>query len=227
MTFDEENRADINIWHSDHLWRQKPTSVELLLADVCPATGGDLIFVSQSAAYETLSEPVQAMLQGLTCVQNLASGYQNLKWGSRSFREAMARSPPVEQPVVGRHPVTGNPFLTINESYCERISQLTAIESDAMIRMLCQHSTRPDFMMRHKFAPGDLVIWDNLATQHFACSDYYPERRVIHRASVEGDQIRCIASVDSDVHSDDVECLGGQSNTSETEATEVTLKARL
>src|SRR5690606_32392745 len=111
-----------------------------------------------------------------------------------SGAEDMARRaqefPPVSHPLVVRHPDTGRKCLYVSEGYTTHIEGIPEDESRALLEMLCAHVTRGDFIYRHAWQPGDLVIWDNRATLHRATFDYpATKRRLMRRATVAGEAL--------------------------------------
>ena len=77
--------------------------------------------------------------------------------------------------------------LFVNEGFTTRIVELSATESDAVLRQLFAHLAKPEFTVRWRWKVGDLAFWDNRLTQHYATADYLPARRVMHRATILGD----------------------------------------
>jgi taurine dioxygenase len=81
--------------------------------------------------------------------------------------------------------VTGRPVLFVNDIFTRKIVNLPPEEAEAVLPFLMRHVSRPEFTYRHRWSEGDLVVWDNLATQHYALFDY-DERRVIDRVAFTG-----------------------------------------
>lgn len=81
-------------------------------------------------------------------------------------------------PVVRTHPVTRRKGLLVNEGFTNRINKLQAAESEALLRFLFAHATRPEFTIRWRWQENDVAFWDNRLTQHYAVDDYRPQRRV-------------------------------------------------
>lgn len=93
--------------------------------------------------------------------------------------------PPATHPVVIAHPHTGVPILFANHGTTERIVERPEAESQALVEELCAHIVKPAFVYTHRWRAGDLLIWDNIQTQHFAVDDYWlPQRRHMQRTTV-------------------------------------------
>ena len=99
----------------------------------------------------------------------------------------MAKHPPVTHPVVRTHPVSGRKGLFVNEGFTTHINELSAPESQALLAFLFAHAGRPELTVRWHWSVNDVAFWDNRLTQHYAVADYLPERRTMHRATVNGD----------------------------------------
>ena len=96
-------------------------------------------------------------------------------------------NPPLSHPVVRTHPVSGRKALFVNEGFTTRINELNEQESEALLKLLFAHATRPEFTIRWRWQENDVAFWDNRVTQHYAVDDYRPSRRVMHRATILGD----------------------------------------
>jgi taurine dioxygenase len=100
--------------------------------------------------------------------------------------------PPVEHPVVRRHPVTGRYGLFVNSTFTKYIRGVGRKEGDALLQMLLDHiATRPEFHVRFKWEPNSVAFWDNRCTQHYAVADYYPTHRLMQRVTIAGDRPYC------------------------------------
>jgi taurine dioxygenase len=94
---------------------------------------------------------------------------------------------PVQHPIVRSHPRTGRKCLYINRDDCTGITGLPVEEAGALIVALSDHIVRPEFLYRHRWSKGDLVMWDNCTVQHKAILDYdLPQRRLLHRLTIAG-----------------------------------------
>jgi taurine dioxygenase len=106
------------------------------------------------------------------------------KAGAEAVQQARERFPGAEHPVVGVHPSTGRRYLYVNAGFTQSIVGLRPAESDALLRVLVAEAANPNHHYRHHWRPGDVVVWDERCTQHFAVADYLPERREMGRAVV-------------------------------------------
>jgi taurine dioxygenase len=172
-------------WHTDVSWDEAPPTYGTLRAVDLPPQGGDTLFVDAYAAYEALSPTMQAMLEPLTALHTMGVGKAFVtKMGPEIVAQVRAKFPGVERPVVGVHPDTGRRYLNVNRGFTERIVELTDAESDALLGMLFAHVMNPNFQYRHRWSMGDVVMWDERCTQHFAVADYMPHRREMARCVV-------------------------------------------
>jgi taurine dioxygenase len=181
-------------WHSDNSFFEKPSSLTILHAERVPPVGGDTLFASMERAWETLSEPMQALLAPLRAVHSAARAYDPRVTGSAKYEGGTAISytwservyEEHEHPVMRTHPETGRKSLYVNAMFTERIVGLHPNESDALLAMLFAHATRPDFTCRVSWEPGQVTIWDNRSVQHYAIDDYHAHERVLYRVTLEG-----------------------------------------
>jgi taurine dioxygenase len=184
---------DNDNWHTDVTFSETPPLAGILSAKQMPPSGGDTLWSSCSAAYEALSEPMRRFLDGLTAQHSVAKSFPPERWqNDPAFKEryerAVAKHPPVNHPVVRTHPVTGRKGLFVNGGFTTHINELRPSESRALLDFLDAHAARPEFTVRWRWKVDDLVFWDNRVTQHYAVADYLPERRVVYRATVNGDK---------------------------------------
>lgn len=184
---------DNAIWHTDVTFLETPALGAVLAAKQLPAYGGDTLWASSSAAFEALSKPLQRLLDGLTASHDFTRSFPLERFGNtpealERYHQVQRQHPPVTHPVVRTHPVTGRKGLFVNEGFTSRINELEPAESDALLRFLFAHSTRPEFSIRWRWQENDVAFWDNRITQHYAVDDYRPARRVMHRATILGDK---------------------------------------
>ncbi len=105
---------------------------------------------------------------------------------AHSVEHARATMPDVVQPLVKVHPVTGRKVVYANEAFSASVVDLPAAEGEALLERLFAAVTSPPYGYTHRWEVGDLLIWDNISTQHLATFDYGDERRLLHRCSTAG-----------------------------------------
>ncbi|MGP0090274.1 MAG: TauD/TfdA dioxygenase family protein [Xanthobacteraceae bacterium] len=172
-------------WHSDVSCDPEPPMGSILyLTEVPPDGGGDTLFANMYLAYETLSEPIRKLIDGLTAIHE----------GEHVYRErytigaAGKTFPRAEHPVVRTHPVTRKKCLFVNRYFTTRIVGLRKDESDAILQMLYRCIETPELSMRFRWQPNSVAFWDNRCVQHKALWDYYPNKRYGHRVTICGDK---------------------------------------
>lgn len=190
---DDNNPPDNDNWHTDITFTETPAQAALLSARLLPPSGGDTLWSSNLAAFDALSAPWQRMLSGLHAEHDFVKSFPAWRFARtpqerERWEAACAKHPPVLHPVVRTHPETGQQALFVNEGFTTRIVELGATESDAVLRQLFAHITKPEFTVRWRWKLGDLAFWDNRNTQHYACANYLPHRRLMHRATVLGER---------------------------------------
>lgn len=193
---DERNISTFGgTWHSDFSFLDQPPSYTFLYAIEVPEFGGDTLWSSQYAAYETLSPGLRRMLEPLRAVQTAwPHGTRGPGAGAAVSRSvAMTRNDPsadreVAHPVIRVHPVTGRKALFVNPVYTDRFADMTADESRPLLQFLFDHSIRAEFTCRLHWTRGTLAIWDNRCLLHLAINDYDGSRRLLHRTTVTGER---------------------------------------
>ncbi|MFJ2445666.1 taurine dioxygenase [Pseudomonas sp. NPDC087626] len=183
---------DNAVWHTDVTFLPTPALGAVLSAKLLPEFGGDTLWASGIAAYEALSEPLKVLLQGLSATHDFVKSFPLERFGNTAqaleqWEATRKKNPPLSHPVVRTHPVSGRKSLFVNEGFTTRINELSDSESEAILKLLFAHATRPEFTIRWRWQTDDVAFWDNRVTQHFAVDDYRPARRVMHRATVLGD----------------------------------------
>jgi len=179
----EEIRARENEWHCDGTFRAEPPMGTILRAIEVPPLGGDTLFADMAAAYDNLPEALEERVEGLIAVHDWSFGTYSEKYAKR-LEELRAAIPPVEHPVVRKHPVTGRKTLFVNRFFTREIVGLPPEESDALIERLSAQAELPELQCRFRWRPGSIAFWDNHAVQHYGANDYWPERRVMARATI-------------------------------------------
>lgn len=172
-------------WHTDVSWDPEPPTYGVLRAVEMPARGGDTLWANAYAAYDALSAPMQAAIAGLEALHDMGSARAFI---SKAGAEIVARTqeayPGAVWPVVGTHPRTGRKYLNVNSEFTDHIVGMTPEESTAILRLLTDRFRDPNLQLRHRWTVGDVAIWDERSTQHFAVADYLPARREMARIVV-------------------------------------------
>ena len=179
------------IWHSDTAYLETPPMATMLVAREVPPHGGDTMFANTYLAYETLSDGMKKLLDGLVGINTSAKADASRTREDRV--KAMVR-PDVKQEYVGEHPVvrthpeTGRKALYLNVGHTQRFRDMTVAESQPILDFLFQHQIKPEFTCRFSWRPGSIAFWDNRCALHFPVNDYHGYRRVMHRITLKGDK---------------------------------------
>ena len=183
---------DNAVWHTDVTFLPTPAMGAVLSAKQLPAFGGDTLWASGIAAFEGLSKPLQVLLDGLTATHDFTKSFPLERFGSTPedlarWEQTRKNNPPLSHPVIRTHPVSERKSLFVNEGFTTKINELSEAESEAILKLLFAHATRPEYTIRWRWQENDVAFWDNRVTQHYAVDDYRPNRRVMHRATILGD----------------------------------------
>jgi taurine dioxygenase len=176
-------------WHTDLSYTATPPRGSLLYAVEVPHKErgealGETLFVSTAAAYEALPAARQQALLGLQAIHR--AGAKQYAPGSQ-LADAVKDLPDVIHPVIRTHPVTGRRAIYVRAGECVGIVGMPDVEALPLIEELSDFVTRHEFLYRHQWRVGDLLMWDNCCAQHLAVKDYdLPQRRLMHRVTVNG-----------------------------------------
>ncbi|ABG94282.1 MULTISPECIES: TauD/TfdA family dioxygenase [Rhodococcus] len=190
---DSQDNGFADVWHTDVTFMKRPPLGSILRPVVLPPHGGDTNWADSQLAYESLSLPVRQMIDQLTAVHdgNREFGYYLAqKRGGKGNvwdGEEVTALVPVEHPVVRVHPETGRKGIFVNPGFTSHIAGVSEAESRGILDFLYAHLTKPEHIVRHRWRLGDLVLWDNRSTAHYANRDYGTQHRVMHRITLEGD----------------------------------------
>lgn len=186
-----------NTFHCDGLWRPNPAMGAVLRCIECPEVGGDTIWVNMVRAYEELPEDIRRTIAPLRAKASIEHTF-----GAVMDPEARARlgreHPPVEHPVVRIHPETGEKILFVGAGFTTHFANWSTPENvrhgidkapgaALLLNYLISRASIPEYQVRWSWKPGDVVVWDNRSTQHYACNDYFPAPRKMERAGIVGD----------------------------------------
>ena len=181
------------IWHSDTAYLDIPPMASMLIAREVPPAGGDTLFASMYLAYETLSDGMKRLLEGLRGVNSSASADVSKTREDRmkdSARADARQEYVASHPIVRIHPETGRKALYVNVAHTVGIEGLTREESAPLLDFLFRHQTKPELTCRFRWRPRSLAFWDNRCVQHNAVNDYQGHRRLMHRITLAGDKPR-------------------------------------
>ncbi|KWW97730.1 taurine dioxygenase [Carbonactinospora thermoautotrophica] len=192
LPVDGEGGVRSNSWHTDVTFVARPPKITTLRGIVVPPYGGNTLVANAAAAYQDLPDELRELADRLWAVHtnDRYHDYPVPKSASPRYLEHRklftSRKYQTVHPVVRVHPETGERGLFIG-SFAQRIVGLSGTESRDILRLLQSYVTRPENVLRWRWEPGDLIIFDNRITQHYAPDDYGDLPRLLHRVTVAGD----------------------------------------
>ena len=178
-------------WHADFSYLEEPPVYSILHALELPPKGGDTLFADMCAAYDALSDGMKRLIDPLRVMHSgFVYGTRVVNDGGRNQTRGVVISKgnpeaDVERahPLVRIHAPSGRRALFASPTYTTRLEDMTEAESKPLLDHLYQHMTRPEFTLRQRWQPGDLLMWDNRAVVHLAVNDYDGYRRLLHRTT--------------------------------------------
>ncbi|MBT7956139.1 MAG: hypothetical protein HN731_13170 [Rhodospirillaceae bacterium] len=179
--------ASTDVWHTDETFRECPPMGTALCSKIIPEHGGNTNFASMTAIYDGLSDRLQQFLSGLEAVHDLGPFkglFPDTPAGRKDKYLALEKYPSVTHPVIRVHSVTGKKILFVNPQFTRFIKGMEEDESTAILNMLFAKTLRHEYHYRHQWQPNMLVFWDNQTVQHSALHDYYPQRRMMERVTI-------------------------------------------
>ena len=187
----EQQKA--NSWHTDVTFVDRVPAISVLRALVLPPYGGTTVWANTAAAYERLHPALKALVSNLRAVHTNLFDYarERPQVGGIDVKEQDYRDQfrhlefETEHPVVRVHPETGEPTLLLGH-FVRSFTGLNSVDSAELFTLLQRHVTRLENTVRWTWRDGDIAIWDNRATQHYAVADYDDEPRLLHRVTVAG-----------------------------------------
>jgi taurine dioxygenase len=180
-----------NFWHTDVTFTDRPPAISVLRALVVPDVGGDTVWANTVAAYDGLPGDVRRLADAARAVHtNLYDYGERVSEQPAAFKERLRQFRSVayetEHPVVRVHPETGERALLLG-GFATRLVGLGSADSAALLRLFSDQVTRPENTVRWRWSAGDVAIWDNRSTQHYAVNDYGDAPRLVRRVTVAGD----------------------------------------
>ena len=197
-----DSKAFGEVWHTDQMFNPKPAKATILYAKETPDAGGDTLFTNMYLAYETLSEPMQRLLQDVRTLNvgdrkklgrtHDLTATRDGRYVGNAAMAAKVKDPgdlvtEATHPLIRTHPETGRKALYINPAHTARFVDMTEDESRPLLRYLFEHSVRPEFTCRFHWCVGSLALWDNRCAMHNPINDYHGYTRRMHRITLAGD----------------------------------------
>jgi taurine dioxygenase len=182
-------------WHTDHQFKTHPAKCTFLYSVKNPSQGGATDFTNQYAAYDALSDEIREKIEGLRGIHSI-SKLKNKRVtisGARDgavefYRKQETEHPDVFHPLARIHPETGRKVLYCSPRFTIGLHGIGEDEGDRLLDELIAHSVKKEFRYRHHWQDGDVVMWDNRCVNHRATGGYeYPDIRIMHRTTVEGE----------------------------------------
>ena len=190
LELDGARRA--NSWHTDVTFIDAYPKASILRSVVAPVAGGDTVWANTATAYNDLSPALRALAEELWAVHSNEYDYagakpevsvEQLENYRRIFTSTVYET---EHPVVRVHPVSGEKHLLLGH-FVKRLKGYSQADSQHLFGLLQSHVTRLENTVRWRWQAGDVAIWDNRATQHYAVDDYGTQDRVVRRVTLQGD----------------------------------------
>jgi taurine dioxygenase len=187
--------ASANHWHTDVTFVERPPTFSVLRAVIIPDLGGDTLWANTVSAYGDLRPDLRQLADGLRAVHTNGQDYGRVDVASFAamlsperlayLKAFVSTVYETEHPVVRVHPETGEPAL-LRGGFAQRLVGHPTGESVDLLRTLQSYVTRPENTVRWRWREGDVVIWDNRSTQHYAVNDYPGKRRKVQRVTTGG-----------------------------------------
>lgn len=174
------------MWHTDSSFRENPAMGSILHGVEVVDEGGETCFTNMEAVYEALPAGLKKQVEGRRCLHDFAY-LSVISGGPKPTDEEMAKMPPIWQPMVRVHPVTGRKSLYISPIYNEKIEGMSDQEARRLLDALYEICSEPRFVYEHKWTKDDVVMWDNRATMHRILPYDPTKRRIMHRTTIVGD----------------------------------------
>jgi taurine dioxygenase len=192
LELDSEVGGRAASWHTDVTFVDAYPAASILRAVVSPDSGGDTVWANTTSAYEHLPEPLKILADNLWAVHSNEYDYANVrsdkfKTHAENYRKVFTSTLyETEHPVVRIHPGTGERTLVLGH-FVRNFVGLSTTDSRRLFEILQDHILRQENILRWRWKAGDVAIWDNRATQHYAVDDYGDQRRVMRRVTIAGD----------------------------------------
>jgi alpha-ketoglutarate-dependent taurine dioxygenase len=187
----DSTESKANQWHTDVTFVVNPPAITTLRSVTVPPYGGETLVASSAGAYQDLPPALRSLADGLWAVHSNDYDYavppESLTDQQKAYTETFTSTVfETAHPVVRVHPETGERGLFIG-GFVRRLVGLSATESRDLLRLLQSYVTRPENVLRWSWSPGQLLLFDNRITQHYAIDNYDDQPRRLERVTVAGD----------------------------------------
>ncbi|SDI60233.1 TauD/TfdA dioxygenase family protein [Pseudomonas panipatensis] len=181
-----------NSWHTDVTFVDAYPKASILRSVVAPAAGGDTVWANTASAYDDLPDELKLLADKLWAVHSNEYDYasarpsasvEQLEHYRKVFTSTLYET---EHPVVRVHPISGERTLLLGH-FVKRLKGLSQHDSAHLFAVLQSHVTRLENTVRWRWQAGDVAIWDNRATQHYAVDDYATQPRIVRRVTLAGE----------------------------------------
>jgi alpha-ketoglutarate-dependent taurine dioxygenase len=192
LELDAARGGRANSWHTDVTFLDRPPAAAVLRAVEIPPFGGDTLWANTAAAYDTLPDELRTTADALWAVHTNGFDYAEFNGndtsaGGKAYAKSFTSIPfETRHPVVRVHPETGERSLLLG-AFARRIFGFDEGPGRELVRRLQSHITKPEHTVRWRWSEGDVVMWDNRATQHYAVNDYGDAPRRVQRVTLAGD----------------------------------------
>jgi taurine dioxygenase len=169
------------MFHHDMIHKEIPSKATLLYSVEIPSQGGDTLFASGYAAYETLDPAIRGRLEGKRALHhyNYGSTQRGDDRGVEAFNECV-------HPVFRTHEETGRKAVYVNRLMTVKVMDMAPAESELLLNALFDQAEKPEFVYTHAWRKGDLLLWDNRCSSHARTDFPSGERRLMLRTTVVG-----------------------------------------
>ena len=185
---DKLRPSKIEEWHTDMTFKSTPPLGSILLGKIIPKTGGDTLFASLTAAYNDLPNKLKNKLDKLTATHSFVQGFKESLdegHGVKKLQKAVKDNPPVIHPVIRTHPETGKKSIFVNALFTEKINEVSKEESKELLKFLCEHIKKDQFVYKFKWENNSIAFWDNRSVIHKPDNNYWPQLRRMERITID------------------------------------------